>query len=136
MRRRALLVALALIAQGCATPAAEPVTLALANAGAEPLRCQIIHGHWVTGAIPVIPAGGSTEIVVLRDPGERSLFLPREDDGRRLMIEQLACGLDADWSATLTFASVEAARTDRATRFALACDVTRPGGCRAFVPAP
>lgn len=134
MTARNRLVALALLA-GCAAAGDEPVILSIVNAGPAPLRCLVIHGHWVTADVPVIGPGASTDIAVLRDPAERSLFTLRED-GRRLMIEQVACGLDEVWSATLTYADVEAARSGDAPRAVLTCDVSRPRACATFQSAP
>jgi hypothetical protein len=131
------LIALALPAllAGCAAAGDDPVTLSIVNAGQAPLRCLVIHGHWVTADVPVIAPGARADVDVLRDPTEKSLFTLRED-GRRLMIEQIACGLDRNWSATLAYADVEVARSGDAPRAVLTCDVTRPRGCATFQAAP
>lgn len=126
---RRLLPLLLLIA--CAPVAAQPapVVLTLANAGLAPLRCQVIHAHWVTAELPVIAPGGAAALTVRRDPATREVFVPRAGDGRPLMLEEILCGADADWSRTLTHIDLEAVKRSEATAFSLSCEVAQRVAC-------
>lgn len=126
---RRLLPLLLLIA--CAPVVAEsaPVTLTLGNSGAQPLRCQVIHAHWVTGELPVIAPGGMAELKVRRDPATRAVFVPRAGDGRPLMLEEILCGTDADWSRSLTHIDLEAVKRGEAAAFSLSCESAERVAC-------
>jgi len=126
---RRLLPLLLLIA--CAPVAAQPapVALTLANGGDAALRCQVIYAHWVTGELPVLAPGGVARLQAQRDPATREIFVPREGDGRRLMVEEILCGADADWSATLTHIDLEAVKRGAAAAFDLTCDLAGRVAC-------
>jgi len=117
------LPSLLLLLTACAPVATEPpeVTLSLANAGTEPLRCQVIYAHWVTGDLPLLQAGSSVELEVRRDPATREVFVPRPADGRPLMLEEILCGLDRDWSSSLTHVDLEAIKLGENDAFHLTC---------------
>lgn len=131
MRR---LSALLLLAACVPAAAAEPVPVALtiANAAGAPLRCQVIYAHWVTGDLPALPTGGTAGLAAFRDPATREVFVPREPDGRRLMIEEILCGLDADWTPTLTHVDLEAVKRSDAAAFDLVCHRAGRVACGAW----
>ncbi len=113
-----------LLLVACATQPAPsvPVSLTLANAGAEPLRCLVIYGHWVTGDLPVIAPGGSAAVTVQREPASRAVFVPRDPDGRRMMLEEILCGANADWQASRTHIDIEAVKLGEGASYALSCE--------------
>jgi hypothetical protein len=78
----------------------DPVTLRIANEGAQTLRCVVLFGHWVTRDLGTIDTGASRDLAMMRDPGDGSLYV-RRDDGRKLMIENVVCGADRAWTETL-----------------------------------
>jgi hypothetical protein len=99
-----LLLLSALLGTGCgeAGRSAAPddaVTLRIANDGAEPLRCAVLFGHWVTLELGVIDVGASQALAMKRDAGDGSLYVLRED-GRKMMIENVVCGADRSWTET------------------------------------
>ena len=79
-----------------AEPADDRVTLAIANDGAEALRCTILFGHWVEKGIGTIAAGDVAEVAMWRQRSDGALYAPRSD-GRRMMIENMVCGPLSGW---------------------------------------
>lgn len=122
-------VALVMGLAGCAS-AESDVALVIENRGGEALRCLVVFGHWVTADVPVIEPGASATVVVQRDPAERSLYVPRPTDGRRMMVEELACDRDAAWGQGLAHVRLDAARLGEAARYVVACDLD-DAGCAA-----
>jgi hypothetical protein len=122
---------LPLLLLACAPVAAQPapVALTLANTAGEALRCQVIYAHWVTGELPPLAPGGAATLQARRDPTTREVFVPRDGDGRRLMVEEILCGADADWSATLTHIDLEAVKRGEAAAFDLTCDLADRVAC-------
>jgi hypothetical protein len=54
----------------------------------------------VTIDVPVIPAGQATDVTMLRAAKDGALYMPRFD-GRRMMIERIACGRVDQWWESL-----------------------------------
>lgn len=105
-----------------ATPAlADEISLSVANDGARTLRCQIIYAHWVTGDLPTVGASSAAAFTVQRDPATRELFVPRQPDGRRMMLEGVLCGADDDWGGTLTLLDLEVPKRSDALAFERRC---------------
>jgi hypothetical protein len=113
---------------------AEEVALTLANDGARTLRCQIIYAHWVTADLPVLGAGRSVAFTVQRDAATRELFVPREPDGRRMMLEGVLCGADADWGRTLTLLDLEAVTRGADLAFERRCAIETALSCSGWEP--
>ena len=89
--------------------------LVIENAGGEGLRCVVVLAHFVTHALPVIAAGARLEIA-LRRGGDGSLaFAP--DGGRAMLVENLLCGVDSRWRATVRDLSLLALRSGNDHRF-------------------
>ena len=100
-----LLVLSALLGAGRSEPtrAGAPdgaVTLRIANDGPEALRCVLLFGHWITLELGIIDASASHALSMMRDAGDGSLYVHR-DDGRKMMIENVVCGVDSAWAETL-----------------------------------
>src|SRR5262245_27649173 len=76
-----------------------PVTLALANAGAEPLRCRLTFGHWVDRDLGVLAPGAATELAMTQAAGDGALYVLRADGERKMMIETIQCAPSGDWMA-------------------------------------
>lgn len=107
-----------------ASPAAEPdsrdVTLSIANAGGESMRCQILFAHFVVMEAGGIPAGGELSIAMSRQESDGALWIPRAD-GRRMMIETIDCGAAARWAATRGQIPLLSARAGREPRYGTTC---------------
>lgn len=122
-------LSLLLLLTAACTAAADEVALSVANDGAKTLRCQIIYAHWVTFDLPKLDPGSYVQFDVQRDGETRELYVPREPDGRRMMLEGVLCGADDDWSETLTLLDLEAVKRGDALAFERRCAVDAQLAC-------
>ncbi len=109
------------------------VTLRLANAGDEPLRCGILFGHWVEQDLGRVPPGGALDIVLRRQSADGGLFVPRAADGRRMMVENLICGPLAGWWERRADVTLLPLRAGKAVHFDATCAVGTRTRCSAPV---
>ena len=130
MRARRLLTLLFLLA-ACAAEAQQATAIAVTiqNRTQRPLRCLLVFAHWTTLGLPVLEPGGSTAIDLYR-ASDRALFLPRPEDGRRMMLEALHCGYDEAWSESLVRLDWTPAMASEETRFDLSCSAGDRPSCR------
>jgi hypothetical protein len=74
----------------CASDAQDrPVTLSLANAGPEPLRCRLMFGHWVDRDLGALAPGASTDVAMTQAASDGALYVLRADGERKMMIETI-----------------------------------------------
>ncbi len=109
------------------------VTLAIANDGAEALRCTILFGHWVEQGIGKIAAGDVVEVAMWRQRSDGALYVPRAD-GRRMMIENMVCGPLSGWWERRADIPLLTLRASAARRFASSCRMETRARCDG--PAP
>jgi hypothetical protein len=131
-RRRATIVAgllamTGLFMSGCGGPARaggpdDAVTLRIDNDGAQALRCVVLFGHWVSLELGVIGAGASNALAMMRDAGDGSLYIAR-DDGRAMMIENVVCGADGAWAETLGQVPLLPVRSSREQDLRTSCRI-------------
>jgi hypothetical protein len=110
---------------GEAAPAGGPdhaVTLRIGNDGAQALRCVVLFGHWVSLDLGVIGAGDSHALAMMRDPGDGSLYVAR-NDGREMMIENVVCGADHAWAETLGQIPLLPVRSSSAQELRTSCRI-------------
>jgi hypothetical protein len=93
-RLRFGLLALPLFA---AAASASTVTLSIKNDDPSALRCMVVFAHWVTTDIGPIASGQTASVVMNRGPQPGALHIARFD-GRAMMIENIVCGAERDWS--------------------------------------
>ena len=136
----ACLVLLLAILPGCATQSPQAagrgdveVTLRLANAGDEPLRCAILFGHWVEQDLGRVPPGDTLDVVLRRQSPDGGLFVPRGADGRPMMVENLICGPLAGWWEGRADVTLLPLRAGRDLRYDATCAVATEARCRAPV---
>jgi hypothetical protein len=118
-----LALALAACAPGEPQKAAadRPVALRLTNAGAEPLRCRLMFGHWVDRDLGRLAPGAAVELAILQQAADGALFVPRDDGARRMMIETIRCAGKGDWLAGFGQVDLAPARRARPASIAAAC---------------
>ncbi|MCE2518209.1 MAG: hypothetical protein J4G15_00035 [Alphaproteobacteria bacterium] len=75
------------------------IRIALANATDADIRCVAVLAHFVTVDLPVI-AAGDTYRFTLVDTGDGGLAFAHHDMGP-MMLENLLCGMHADWSRSV-----------------------------------
>ena len=109
------------------------LTIRLRNAGAEPLRCQLIYGHWVERPLGEIAPGASIEIGLMRAAKDGGLYNMRPDGKLEMMVENVICGRLTEWKDSLGQVDLSPLRQHAATRAMASCAApTRPGrvACR------
>jgi hypothetical protein len=96
LRRSALLGIIALPLFAAAAPAST-VTLSIKNDDTQPLRCTVVFAHWITTDFGPIASGETATVTMTRGPQPGALHIARFD-GRPMMIENIVCGTEPDWS--------------------------------------
>ncbi len=77
------------------------LTINLSNSGAEPLRCQLIYGHWVERQLGEIAPGESVKIELMRAAKDGGLYNMRPDGKLEMMVENVICGRLKGWKESL-----------------------------------
>ena len=129
MTRLILLCACVGLMSACVSEAQDrPVTLALSNAGNEPLRCRLMYGHWVDRDLGVLSPGAATMLDMTQAAGDGALYVLRADGARKMMIETIHCAQSGDWMEN--FGSVDFApiRSSRAQTIDASCAAPAAGG--------
>ena len=102
---RAAVLSALLILTGCVAErqdaADTALTIHLSNSGAEPLRCQLIYGHWVERGLGEIAPGESVQIDVMRAAKDGGLYNMRPDGKKEMMVENVICGRLEGWKESL-----------------------------------
>lgn len=97
----AALMVLAACASKPGNIADHAVRIDLRNAGAEPLRCQLIFGHWVERGLGEIAPGAAIRLDLMRAAEDGGLYVMRYDGQRRMMVENVICGGLENWRESL-----------------------------------
>jgi len=105
-----------------------PVTLALANAGHEPLRCRLMFGHWVDRDLGALAPGAATELTMTQAASDGALYVMRADGERKMMIETVQCAPSGDWMATFGQVDFAPIRSRRAQAIEASCGAPAAGG--------
>ena len=85
---------------GWADTAGEKVRLEIVNAGAgQPMRCILVLAHFVTLEAGLVEPGESLRLTLEREAADGVLSV-RGEDGRRMAVENLLCGVSGSWSET------------------------------------
>jgi hypothetical protein len=98
-----------------------PLTIALRNSGAEPLRCQLIFGHWVERSLGEIAPGASIRLDLMRAGEDGGIYVMRPDGERKMMVENVICGRTETWQATLGQVDLAPLRVRAATAALASC---------------
>lgn len=103
--RFALLLAACQILSSCVATRQDaddaPITIALKNGGAAPLRCQLIFGHWVERGLGEIAPGAAVQIELMRAAEDGGVYAMRPDGKKKMMVENVICGRADNWQPTL-----------------------------------
>jgi hypothetical protein len=105
-----------------------PVSLALANAGAEPLRCRLMFGHWVDRDLGVLAPGAWTTLAMTQAASDGALYVLRADGERKMMIETIQCAPSGDWMETFGQVDFAPIRSRRAQAIEASCAAPAGGG--------
>lgn len=128
MRSRLILLCLGLLSS-CASDAQDrPVTLSLANAGPEPLRCRLMFGHWVDRDLGALAPGASTDVAMTQAARDGALYVLRADGARKMMIETIQCAQSGDWMVSFGQVDFAPVRSRRAQAIEASCAAPAEGG--------
>ncbi len=128
MRSRLILLCLGLLSS-CASDAQDrPVTLSLANAGSEPLRCRLMFGHWVDRDLGALAPGASTRVAMTQAASDGALYVLRADGARKMMIETIQCAQSGDWMTSFGQVDFAPIRSRRAQAIEASCAAPADGG--------
>lgn len=122
------LLALLLAAAGCHANEDHRLSLWLVNAGAQPLHCRIMFGHWVDRDLGELSAEAAVEIEMMQAARDGALYIPRADGQRLMMIENIVCGRAGNWMATLGQVDLAPLRADRLTSVTAHCAAPADSG--------
>ncbi|MDQ7247601.1 hypothetical protein [Dongia sedimenti] len=135
MIRILFVLAAAVMAAGCAGAASKSdpeVRIRISNAGAEPLQCRMMFGHWVDRDLGAATRGGGTAtgiaVTVQQQPKDGALFVMRDDGERRMMLENILCARPNDWQATVGQIDLAVVRTARPKEVWVSCALPETGG--------
>lgn len=98
-----------------------PLTINLTNTGAEPLRCQLIYGHWVERGLGEVAPGTSVKIEVMRAAKDGGLYNMRPDGKMAMMVENVICGRLEGWKESLGQVDLDQLRRHPAARVEASC---------------
>ena len=127
--RLVLLCLCAGLLSACASEAQDrPVTLSLANAGAEPLRCRLMFGHWVDRDLGTLAPAAATELAMTQAARDGALYVLRADGERKMMIETIQCAQSGDWMENFGQVDFAPIRSRRAQAIEASCAAPAGGG--------
>jgi hypothetical protein len=129
-------LAAALLTVGCvdgATQSSDPeLLIRISNAGAEPLQCRMMFGHWVDRDLGVATIGVGTatgiSVQVQQQLADGALYIMRDDGKRRMMVENIFCARPDDWQATVGQVDLSVVRSARAKQVWVSCALPETGG--------
>lgn len=129
---RAATLGALLILTGCIADrqaaADTPLAINLTNKGAEPLRCQLIYGHWVERGLGEVAPGESVRIDVVRAAKDGGLYNMRPDGKKAMMVENVICGRLEGWKESLGQVGLDSLRRNPATVVEASCAVRAGAG--------
>ena len=122
MISRTIAICLSLGLLSCAADVQDrAVTLALSNAGSEPLHCRVIFGHWVERDLGALQPGAATEVAMTQAAHDGALYVMRADGQRKMMIETIQCAQSGDWMAHFGQVDFAPIRSRRAKAIEASC---------------
>lgn len=100
------------------------IQVRIENASGEPLRCVAVLAHFVTRTLPRIPGAGAIQVTLERDA--KAGGLSYGSHGKHpMMLENLLCGTEVDWSTTARDLPVLPLRSGKAREFSYRCGLVR-----------
>lgn len=103
-----------------ASAASSTVTLSIKNDDARSLRCMVVFAHWVTTDFGPIASGETASVAMTRGPQSGALHIARFD-GRPMMIENIVCGTEQDWSDSFEQLPLTQVRDSARSTYKVAC---------------
>ena len=108
----------------------ESVRLDILNAGVGArLHCILVLAHFVTLEAGGAEPGETLGLSFVRDPADGTLIYPG-DDGRRMAVENVLCGVSRDWSDTRGDVPIQGLRDGSRRRLGVECALDGRLRCR------
>ncbi len=106
-----------------------PVRLEIVNATeTSRLACQLVLAHFVTQDLAPISAGDESVISLDRELDDGTLIY-RHDGGRRMAVENILCGIAANWRATRADLNIAELRAGRRANLRIICQQPKALSC-------
>jgi hypothetical protein len=99
---------------------ASTVTLSIKNDDPGALRCMVVFAHWVTTDVGPIASGETATVAMTRGPQPGALHIARFD-GRPMMIENIVCGTERDWSNSFDQLPLAPLRNSATSTYQMGC---------------
>jgi hypothetical protein len=122
-----LCIALSSCAQQPTATNDQAVTLSLTNAGAQPLRCRVMFGHWVDRDLGGLAPGAATAVTMTQSAADGALYVMRPDGQRRMMIETVQCAQPGNWQQSVGQVDLAPIRSRRAHVVEASCTAPARG---------
>lgn len=110
----------------------QQVELSIVNSSQATMKCVVLFGHWVTQDLPLIASGGQVPVKLIRAAKDGALYIPRFD-GRKMMVERIACGRAEAWWDTIGDVPLLPLREKAMERVKSACHLEQRAVCSAPV---
>ena len=118
--RRSALLGILVLPLFVVSARASTVTLSIKNDDAQSLRCTVVFAHWVTTDVGPIASGETATVAMTHGPQLGALHIARFD-GRPMMIENIICGADKDWSNSFDQLPLDPVRDSAISAYQIAC---------------
>jgi hypothetical protein len=96
------------------------VMLSIKNDDTSSLRCSVVFAHWVTTDVGPIAPGETATVTMTRGPQRGALHITRFD-GRPMMIENIICGAEQNWSDSFDQLPLTSVRDASASAYQMEC---------------
>jgi hypothetical protein len=118
--RRSALLGILVLPLFVVSARASTVTLSIRNDDTQSLRCTVVFAHWVTTDFGPIASGETATVAMTRGPQPGALHIARFD-GRPMMIENIVCGTEQDWSNSFDQLPLIRVRDSATSTYQIAC---------------
>ncbi len=108
----------------------QQVELSIENSSQATMKCVVLFGHWVTQDLPLIAPGKEVPVKLTRATKDGALYIPRFD-GRKMMVERIACGRAETWWDTIGDVPLLPLREKAMERVKSACHLEQRAVCSA-----
>jgi hypothetical protein len=119
-RKRSVVLGLLILPLFVAAASASTVTLSIKNDDPSALRCMVVFAHWVTIDVGPIASGQTGSVAMTRGPQPGALHIARFD-GRPMMIENIVCGTERDWSNSFDQLPLMPLRNSATSTYQMGC---------------
>ena len=92
---------------------------------------MVVFAHWVTTDVGPIASGQTANVTMIRGPQPGALHIARFD-GRPMMIENIVCGAERDWSSSFDQLPLAPLRNSATSTYKMGCRAVPRVACTQF----